>query len=285
MTKIVFFGTSDYVVCVPEALKKAGHEIVAIVTQSPKPVGREQLVTPSPVEEWAKKNGIKVLYEPQVNTSADIGVVASYGAIIKNEVINSFPQGILNIHPSLLPKYRGACPIQAAIFYNESQTGVTIIKMDERMDHGPIVTQETVAIEVSDNFETLRIKAFELGIKMLVEILPNYLNGEIKLFPQDEGKVTYTWKAAETKSKAYFHIDNLPNPDTLERMARAFYPWPNAWTRWGGKIVKFYPGRKIQMEGKNPVKFEEFLRAYPNFPIKPQQLQPAFRSFSTSADI
>lgn len=280
MAKIIFFGTPDYVIPVPRALKKAGHEIVAVVTQPPKPVGRNKVITPSPVSSWAEKNKIKILTDNtplrrSVFFKAEVGVVAAYGQIIPKVVLDIFPKGILNIHPSLLPKYRGASPIQAAIFYGDKKTGVTIIKMDEKVDHGPIIGQEKIVISDSDSFETLRMTAFELGSKMLVDVLSSYLRGKIKTVAQDHNKATYTWKISETKDKAYFNLAHPPSPEVLDRMSRAFYPWPTAWTIWSfgsaqdknGKIVKFLPGGKIQMEGKKPVDFATFKRGYPDFPL------------------
>lgn len=272
MAKIIFFGTPEYVLPVPQALKEAGYEIVAVVTQPAKPVGRNKILTPSPTETWAKENNIPVvtdstLLHRSVEFKADLGIVASYGKIISNEVLEQFPHGMLNVHPSLLPKYRGACPIQNAILDGEIESGVTIIKMDEKMDHGPIVIQKRIKIKATDTFESLLKSSFQLGAELLIKVVPEYLEGKIKLVPQNEEEATYTWKTNETKAAAYFDLENPPSPEVLDRMARAFYPWPNAWTKWNGKIVKLYPNKVIQIEGKKPVGFEQFKRGYPSFPL------------------
>lgn len=274
MSKIVFFGTPDYVVCVPEALKNSGHEIVAVVTQSPKPVGRKKIITASPLDDWAKQNNVKVFYDTtllhnsNVVRPAEIGVLASYGKIVAKEILELFPNGIINIHPSLLPKWRGAAPVQEQILAGEKNLGISLMLMDEQLDHGPILLQTTIPIEKDDTQQSLLVKAFKKGVKMLVDILPLYVQRRILPTKQEHKIATYTYKTSESKEKAYFDINNPPNALPLEQMARAFYPWPNAWTIWSGKIIKFYPRRKIQMEGKNPVSWEEFKRAYPDFPVK-----------------
>lgn len=283
MAKIVFFGSPDYVLSVPEALLAAGHEIFAVVTQPPKPVGRKQIVTPSPVSEWASKHNIQVLdkkpkeiIQDLKKLNADIGVLESYGEILPAEIINLFPFGIVNVHPSLLPKYRGSSPNQMAILAGDKITGLTVIRLDEKMDNGPILYQQEEEIKNDDTLESLRNRLFQKSANLLVEILPQYLEGKIKTIPQDDSQATYTWNTWETKQKAYFDINNPPSPQVIDRMVRAFYPWPVTWTKWSfgsaqdkqEKVIKLFPERKIQMEGKNPVSFEEFKRTYPDFPLE-----------------
>lgn len=272
MARIIFFGTPDYVIPVLDSLKVAGHHILGVVTQPAKPVGRMQVLTPSATEVWAEENNIEVLTDhPKdlVNKiqdlNPDLAVVASYGRIIPNEVLEVFPKGMINMHPSLLPKYRGACPVQNAILDGESKTGVTLILMDEKMDHGPIIAQEELDIDESETFESLLKKGFQKGAEMLVNTLPDFVEGKIELKPQDDDEATYTWKTAETKEAAYFDLEE--DIEEIERKARAFYPWPNAWTRWNDKIVKIYPGKMIQIEGKKPVSFKQFKEGYPEFPL------------------
>lgn len=275
--KVVFFGTPEFVVPVIEILHQ-NFELVAVVTNPDKPTGRHQRLTPSPVNQAASKmKDVQILTPEKLDIefthtlltfNPDLFIVAAYGKIIPDEVINLPKHGSLNIHPSLLPKYRGASPIQAAILAGETDTGVTIIKMDHSMDHGPIITQTEYQILPEDTFETLSKILFQESAKLLINNLEKYIKGELGLTPQDDNKATYTWKTNETKEKAYFDIENPPSSEVLDRMARAFYPWPNAWTKWNGKIVKLLPGKTVQIEGKNPVKLEEFLHGYPDFPIK-----------------
>src|SRR3989344_2820288 len=276
MARIVFFGTPKHVVCVPEELKKAGHEIVAVVPQPPKPVGRKQIITPSPVASWAKVYNIKIfdgnpreIINDLKTLKADIGVLEAYGRILPQELVDhTFTYGIINVHPSLLPKYRGSSPIQAAIFIGDKQTGITVIKLDDQMDHGPILFQKKYPINEDDTLESLQTRLFEESAKILCKVIPDYLEGKIKLVVQKEDDASYTWKTQETKQKAYFDISNAPNLEALDRMARAFYPWPGAWTKWQGKVVKFLPNKMVQIEGKRPVSWKQFKEGYRNFPLE-----------------
>jgi methionyl-tRNA formyltransferase len=163
--RIVFFGTPEYTLPVLTSLHKTFKSksgispIVAVVTQSPKPVGRKKVLTYSPVDKWAHERKIPVYYHCkkllEENVSADLGVLASFGQIIPKEVINLFTHGILNVHPSLLPKYRGASPVRAAIVSGDKETGVTIIKLDEEVDHGLVISQFTEEVQTKDTTEIL----------------------------------------------------------------------------------------------------------------------------------
>lgn len=153
-TKIIFFGTSDFAVPALETLIKEGYEIVAVITNPDEPAGRKKVLTPPPVKIAAQNLGLNILQFPSLKIEnlklkipdADVGVVAAYGKIIPAEIINLPRLGILNIHPSLLPKYRGPTPIQTTILNGEKETGVTIIKIDEEVDHGPILTNYKIQI-------------------------------------------------------------------------------------------------------------------------------------------
>ena len=189
--KIVFFGTPEYVLPILTAVHKkfvtgpGKSPIAAVVTQPPKPIGRKQILTYSPIDKWAHEHKIPIYYRAgellENPTEATLGILASYGEIIRKDVINLFPQGILVIHPSLLPKYRGASPVPAAIMNGDSITGCSIIRMDEKMDHGPIISQFKEEILSSDNAETLRNRLFEKSADVLTEMLPAYIQGKIKL--------------------------------------------------------------------------------------------------------
>lgn len=261
--KLIFFGTPDYVIPALEALKDAGYEIVAVVTQPPKPVGRKKVLTPSPVSLWAKAHGILVfdgkpreIVEDLKKFGAKIGVLAAYGRILPPELLAVFPHGILNIHPSLLPKYRGASPIQAAIAAGEEKTGVTIIKLDEEMDHGPIIAQFTEEIRENDTAGTLRERLFKKASDVLITILPAYLESSTELREQEHEKATYTtllkkehgfipprYIAATLKGDAFQSLQKegwqipfikdyslVPSAYALECFIRAMSPWPGAWT-------------------------------------------------------
>ena len=311
--KIVFFGTPEYVLPLLNDLhqrfkgKSHTSPVVAIVTQKPKPVGRKKQLQFSPVDTWGHKRKIPVFFNPEdIITSkieADIGILASYGKIISKEIIDHFPHGILNIHPSLLPKWRGASPIQAAIIEGKKQTGVSIIKLDEKLDHGPIISQFKENILDSDTSSTLRQRLFKRGSKVLIELLNSYMKGDIKPRMQDEDQATYTKQLSKKdgfippkilnsalqgsltsgnwkKWKIGF-IDNYtitPSVNFVERFIRAMQPWPISWTTVkikGKKLrIKVLESHieetplklvldKVQLEGKKPVAWKQFREGYP----------------------
>lgn len=202
---------------------------------------------------------------------ADLGVIAAYGQILTKEQLNTPKYGAINVHPSLLPKYRGPSPIQQAILNGDKTTGVTIIKMDEEVDHGPIIYQDTLELSKEDNFDILSKKMFLNAAEILPKIIEDFTSGNIKLVEQTHKETTYTDKL--TRESGYFDINNPPSADKLDRMIRAYYPWPGVWTRFRqgssgqAKIVKFLPGDLIQMEGKKAIFLKDFLNGYPNFPL------------------
>ncbi len=260
--KIVFFGTPDYVMPVLTSLHKkfvtgpGKSPIVAVVTQSPKPTGRKQILSYSPVDKWAHDHKIDTYYQASElvdnKVVADIGVLASYGQIIPQNVIDLFPQGILVIHPSLLPQFRWASPIPAALITNTNPTGITIIKMNEKFDKGPIVTQVKEDILPDDTTESLRQRLFEKSAKVMLELFEPYLTGKIKLKPQtDEGasyarlvkkedaliptEVLAAALKGETANSEWLisfmnNYSLTPNAESVERFIRAMKPWPVAWT-------------------------------------------------------
>lgn len=311
--KIVFFGTPDYVLVVLKALHKkyvgrAGKSpIVGVVTQSPKPVGRKQKLEYSAVDRWAHDRGIRTFYSASdivdAEIEADFGVLAAYGEIIPPRVLTYFPSGILNIHPSLLPKFRGASPVPATIL-TEELPGASIIKLDELMDHGPIVNQFKDELFAQDTQESLRNRLFERSAKVLLELIDPYLKNKIKPKEQDHSKATFTTllkkshgyikgnfltaalqgKTAKTSWEIPFIKDYivLPNPQNLEKFIRAVHPWPGAWTevqlsqklnkprdKKRLKILKAHLEEnllvldEVQLESKNPVSWFLFKAAYP----------------------
>jgi methionyl-tRNA formyltransferase len=300
--KIIFFGTPAYVLPI---LKEVGKSVVAVVTQPPKVAGREKFKTYSAVDNWAHKRKVPVFYNFDNLPSADLGITAAYGQIIPESVIKNLKFGILNVHPSLLPKFRGASPIQAAIVSGEKETGVTVIKMDRLVDHGPIVSSFKDEIKETDSNETLRSRLFERSSKFIRQLIPAYIDGKIRLKEQDHSKATFTTlirkedgfvppkilqtalegKPINQEWKLNFLPDYLP-PYTchlLERFIRAMYPWPIAWTfislpsekgeRKKLKIIKSHAeGERlaldtVQLEGKNPVSWRQFKEGHPNYKL------------------
>jgi len=215
----------------------------------------------------------------------DVGVLASFGAIVPKEFLDFPKKGILNIHPSLLPKYRGASPVQTAILNGEKKTGATIIKMDEKIDHGPIAAQFSEEILPTDNAEKLYFRLFSAGAEVLKTILPAYLGGRIQLREQNHSQATYTKKL--TREDGFISLEKLilamkgANAEFVDRKIRAYYPWPGTWTeitipfrkpktrRYRLKVLGAHlEGEnlvldQVQLEGKKPVSFKQFCEGYP----------------------
>ncbi len=294
--KIVFFGTPEYALF---PLKAIGESTVAVVTQKPQPVGRKQFLTYSPVDTWAHKRKIPVFYSAQEflkeDIKADLGVLVAYGEILEKEILSYFPHKILNIHPSLLPKWRGASPVQGTIVAGETLSGATIITLDEKIDHGPIISQFKEEVREDDTTGTLRTRLFERSAEVLKTLIPAYIQGKITPRKQDEKEATFTIRIKkedgfippkylagkfDDKWALPFIKDYslVPSAYSLDYFIRAMDPWPGAWTllRLGSsgqskrlKIVKAHIENdelvldEVQLEGKNPVSWKEFKQGYP----------------------
>lgn len=199
----IFFGTPDVAVIVLEELAHAGFLPATVVTSPDRPSGRGLNVTSTPVKVWAVEREIPVLTPEKLDaafieslhkTSAPFAIVAAYGKILPKNILDAFPRGLFNIHPSLLPRYRGATPVESAILNDDTETGVSIIKLDEQMDHGPILAQEKVPLLGIERAHALKEKLFKDGAALLARSIPDIAAGNIKLTPQDDAKATYTNK-------------------------------------------------------------------------------------------
>ena len=236
-TKIVFFGTPEFALPSLGALINSGYAVAATVTNPDERVGRKQILTPPPVKIFAGKHGIPVLQPERLNFGtfkfnlppADIYVVAAYGKIIPKEILDIPKFGALNIHPSLLPRWRGPSPIQATILAGDIETGVTIIQMDEGIDHGPIIAQcKSQIVKRKMTYPELHDELSQLGAELLIETLPKWIRAEITPVPQDDLQATYS----KILTKDSGRIDWSQPAEEIERMVRAFTPWPGAWTTW-----------------------------------------------------
>ena len=263
--KIVFFGSSSYVVPVMEELKRK-FEIEFVVTTE-----KENGAVPK----FCSDSGLPYLSLSSFdeNHQSKVAILADFGLILPPDILNSFEYGILNIHPSLLPKYRGPTPVQNVILSNERETGVSVIKLDEKMDHGPILAQETIGIQSNETSEDLYKKLFPLGARLVVENLEEYISGELKPVPQDHSKATYT--KLLKREDGYVDISKIKNQKSkieFERKVRALYPWPGTWTNVrienSELRIKFLPGKKVQVEGKKPVSYKDFINGYPDIDKK-----------------
>ncbi len=270
--KIVFFGTPSFVIPVLEALIN-NFDVVGVVTTPDVPVGRKKNNTPTPVKKYALDHKIAVFELEQLakdqrlttKDQPDIFVVAAYGHLIPEHVLKIPKLGAFNIHPSLLPKYRGPSPIQMAILNADNETGTTIIHMDKELDHGPIVIQKTIQLKGDETFESLRTLLFQLAAAILPTTMQQWTDATIKVILQDEMQATYCKKI--TKEDGYFDPNNPPAKEKLDRMIRAYYPWPTAWTKVRIKNqevrMKFLPKRMIQLEGGKAMTDKDFLNGYP----------------------
>lgn len=206
-------------------------------------------------------------------SEADLGIVAAYGKILTKEELETPKYGFINIHPSLLPKHRGPSPIQQAILNGDKVSGISIIQMDEEVDHGPLIYQEELELSDNDNFDTLSKKMFLRASAILPQVVNDFTQRKLTPKAQDNAQATYC--NLLTRDSGFFDIGNPPAPEILDRMIRAYFPWPGVWTKWNpstgsgqDKIVKFYPEDRIQMEGKKIMSLKDFLNGYPDFPIK-----------------
>lgn len=253
--RTLFFGTPEFVIPVVKFLYE-NEELLGVVTQPDKPKGRGLALSPSPVKAWAKVLGLKV-FEPQKlkdplfltalkELSPDLIVVFAYGKILPKEVLEIPQEGCWNIHLSLLPKYRGASPVQWALLEGEKKTGVTIMLMDEGMDTGPILLQKECPISEEDHAETLLMKLSELSVFALKEALELWKEGKLKPQPQSEEGASY---APLIKKEDGFFTFEEPG-ERIVRKLRAFYPWPGIFTKYKGKILKVHSARVIPFEGE-----------------------------------
>ena len=242
--RIVFMGTPEFSVPPLEYLIKSENQVVGVFTQPDRPTGRGRMLEQSPVKRVALDHGLEVFQPIKLRNpdevarlaalKPDLILVAAFGQILPQSVLDIPPFGCLNIHPSLLPMYRGATPIPAAIIGGDKETGVTIMLMDAGMDTGPIITQIIVGIEADDTTESLTKKLAQAGVRLLGEALPLWFDGSLKPQPQDGSKATYTAHITKEDGNINWEMSAVQ----ISRRVRAFYPWPGCNTWWQGKLLK-----------------------------------------------
>lgn len=247
--RIVFMGSPDFAVPTLRRLAQR-YPVVGVITQPDRPAGRGQTFTPPAVKLLAQELGLPFiqptrLRQPealeQINQWApDLIVVAAFGQILRPQVLDLPPHGCVNVHASLLPRWRGAAPINAAILHGDSQTGVTIMRMDPGVDTGPILSQHAEPILPDDTATDLSVRLASLGSDLLLETLPGYLHGEIQPQPQDETLATY----APMLKKEDGALDFTQTAVELERRVRALQPWPGAYMEWAGGLLKIQRATK-----------------------------------------
>ena len=247
--KIIFMGTPDFSVGTLEALLAAGHEITLVVSQSDKPKGRGHELMPTPVKEAALKHGLPVyqpkkVRDPEVvrklrETEADAMVVIAFGQIIPKEILEMKRYGCINVHASLLPKYRGAAPIQWAVIDGEKESGVTIMQMDEGLDTGDMLLKGSLTLAPDETGGSLFDRLSTLGAELCVEALERMEKDELKPEKQGESPTAY----ARMLTKEMGCLDWSQSAEKLERLIRGLNPWPSAYTRLGDKTLKIWSAR------------------------------------------
>ncbi|MCM1188027.1 MAG: methionyl-tRNA formyltransferase [bacterium] len=259
--KIVFMGTPDFAAGALRALIEAGHEITAAVTQPDKPKGRSGIPQPSPVKLCALEHNIPVMQPKKIKTpeavaelgqyAADVYIVAAFGQILSREILAMPRYGCLNIHASLLPKYRGASPIQRAIIAGEEKTGVTIMQMDAGIDTGDMLYRKETPIAPDDNYETLQGKLTVLGGEAVTEALTLLKAGKLTPEKQDDSKSCY----AALIDKSMGRIDFSKSALEIDRLIRGLTPWPGTYTGYRGKQLKIFRAQPTLTEntfGRSP---------------------------------
>lgn len=310
MTRIVFFGTPGPAADCLRALVGAAHDVVGVYTRPDRVSGRSGKARPTPVKAAALELGLSVhtpgnlrgdgVSNDLAAVGADMFVVLAYGRILPPAILDLPPRGVLNVHPSLLPLYRGPSPVVTAIRDGASETGVSLMLLDRGMDTGPVIAQSApVLITEEDTAGTLTDRLFLMGVEMMIETIPAWERGAVKATPQDENAATLT----RLIEKADGELNFGDRAFEIARAVRAYDPWPGTFTRWGGKLLKileataslpetvvpgipdvlgapgtvtFSDGRlliatgeasldvsRLQLEGRNAVTAAEFLRGYP----------------------
>ncbi|MDO8672798.1 MAG: methionyl-tRNA formyltransferase [Dehalococcoidia bacterium] len=301
--RIVFMGTPEIAVPSLEALVRANFDIIAVYSRPDKPAGRGRAVIQSPVKQAALKHGLPVLQPASLRDqqeierlrqmAPDLIVVAAFGLILPKTVLDIPAHKCLNLHPSLLPRYRGPSPIAYAILNGDEETGVTIMIVTPKVDAGPVLAQVTITINPEESTGALQLRLARAGAELLVNTIPRWIRGEITPRPQDEAMVTLSGMVAKEDGI----IDWSQSAVALSRRVRAFNPWPGTQTRWRGRVVKIIeadpvgncqdlkPGQvvlvdraetgftlgvhtgdgilrieKVQLEGRKAISGEKFLR-------------------------
>ena len=303
--KLIFMGSPEYTLPILKDLLTSNHSVQAVFTEADKLIKRNKIVLENPIKQYCIKLNIPVfqftkennkkIFEEVSKTKPDAIIIASYGVILPKKVLEIPPLGCINIHPSMLPKYRGPSPIPSTILNGDYNSGVTLMKLDTGMDTGPIIAQEKFLIDPSHNASDLTEKLFSLGGKLLTKILPDFASGNIQVTPQDDKKATATLKIKKTDGL----IKWSNTSEYIKNQIKAFTPWPGTYTFWQGNRIIIHDGneyqknvnlkstpgtivqlsnqsigvvtstnflelKKIQLEGKKVLSVEEFLMGYPN---------------------
>ena len=253
--RTIFMGTPQFAVVILEPLLRSPYWVVAVYTQPDKPMGRGRELAWSPVKRLAADHKIPVIQpntlksveavEELASFKPELIIVAAFGYILPQEVLSLPKFACLNVHPSLLPQHRGPSPVAASLLHGDQVTGVTIMLMDGGMDSGPILAQREVGISPEDTTGSLTQKLAEVGVELLLETLPKWLDGKLKPQAQDESQATYTKVIASEDGKIDWHLPAVE----LWRRIRAYNPWPGCYTWWRGKRLKVHEAIPLSEAG------------------------------------
>ncbi|WP_289136698.1 methionyl-tRNA formyltransferase [uncultured Brevibacillus sp.] len=249
--RILFMGTPDFAVTSLEALLEAGYNVIGVVTKPDRPVGRKQVLTPPPVKEAALRHGLPVLQPEKIKVeesleevlalSPDLIVTAAYGQILPKRLLDAPKYGCINVHASLLPKYRGGAPIHTSIVEGEKESGVTIMYMVEALDAGDMLSKVVVPIEERDTVGLLHDKLAAAGSALLMETIPELLAGSIEAQPQNHDEATFAPNIKRTDER----IDWTRTAEQIYNQVRGLNPWPVAFTSYQGKVWKLWWVEKL----------------------------------------
>lgn len=297
MTKIVFMGTPDFSVPVLQRVIQDGYEVIAVVTQPDRPVGRKRVLTPPPVKVEALKHNIPV-YQPEkirnhddlveiLALQPDLIITAAFGQILPKELLEAPRLGCINVHASLLPELRGGAPIHYSILEGKKETGITIMYMAEKLDAGDILTQVAVEIAEDDNVGTLHDKLSDAGCELLSETLPKLIAGELTPIPQDDSKATFASNIKREQEK----IDWSAEGEVIYNKVRGLNPWPVAYTTLQGKVLKVWASQKVENQVQGVpgeiIAIEEdgfIVKTGNNISIKVTELQPSGKKKMSTFD-
>lgn len=293
--RTIFFGTHEFAVTILDGLIKSPFfDVLLVVTQPDKPVGRKKIMTPPPVKVLAEAHTIQLAQPERLKSfnidayTPDITIVAQYGNIIPNHILDAATYKTINVHTSLLPKYRGASPIQSALIHGETMTGITIMQMDAGLDTGPILSQKDIAIQKDETYLELDARMAQEAVTLLIKTIPEYVSGKCLPLPQQESEATFCKQLSREDGR----INWQDNAFTIYNQYRGMTPWPGVWTLWEEKRLKLLtivphertlqPGQvlvehdtlsigtgsgsivvqKLQLEGKTAMDTKTFLQGF-----------------------
>ena len=255
--KIVFMGTPRVAVPVLSAVLDAGHDVIGVYTRPDRPAGRGRRPVAPEVKGSALDSGLPVFQPASLRgdeearrhlaeLASDVIIVAAYGLFLPADTLEIPPLRCLNVHPSLLPRHRGPSPVATAVLEGDEATGVTIMRLDEGMDTGPIVAQRETAIGPEETAEVLTARLFQMGADLLVETLPRWARDEVQARPQDEAQATVTMRLSREDGE----IDWARPASYIARQVRAYLPWPGTFTHWQGRLLKVLEASALDLDSE-----------------------------------